>query len=183
MKISKAALLFLAFMFSISLVYFIYYQLTYVPPPEHKGLLAEIGEGFGAILVYALVLLYCRGGLKLLLNHGPLWDRFLPQVIPDQTRSWGQKLLRLLNRSHPLVGGIAILLVLLHALLVGTQRANPFLWLTIAVMLWQGGFGLFLRFRQTPQSLRKHAYLVHAQLVTGGLILIFGAFGHLLTGD
>jgi hypothetical protein len=50
----------------------------------------------------------------------------------------------------------------------------------LALVIWQGLFGLFLSWRYTPAQLKKFSYLVHAQFVTGIMIGIFAFFGHIL---
>jgi len=55
-----------------------------------------------------------------------------------------------------------------------------FLQAVLALVIWQGLFGLFLTWRYTPKQLKQFSYLVHAQFVTGIMIGIFSYFGHLL---
>ncbi|SFN11735.1 hypothetical protein [Nitrosomonas communis] len=50
----------------------------------------------------------------------------------------------------------------------------------LALVIWQGIFGLFLTLHYTPTELRKFSYLVHAKFITGIAIGIFAIFGHIL---
>lgn len=183
MKLSKSAAVFLGLVLILSSLYFVSAYFTLPPTKEADGFLGELGEGMGSFASWGLVLLYCRGLLKMLVNEGPWLQRFLPQDYAKMAQSLGQRLLQLLNRSHPVLGVLTIALLAGHAGLTSNTRMNLFLILTMVLVFWQGGFGLFLKTRLTPLSLRKHTYAVHAQLVTGGLILIFAGFGHLLVGD
>ncbi len=183
MKLSRTAVIFLGTVLILSGVYFVYASLTMPPTAENEGVLGEIGEGIGVLVSYALVILYCRGLVKLVLNKGAFLGRFLPAENDWMPKNSGEKLLAFLNRTHPALGVLTILFVVLHAEFSSTGKMNLFLLLTMVVMFWQGAFGLFLRSRLTPGALRRQSYGVHAQLVTGGLILIFASFGHLLVGD
>ncbi len=183
MKRGRNRLIFLGGVLLLSWVYFVYAWLVLPPTREAHGALSDLGEGMGSFAVWGLVLLYCRGMFKLVINDGPLLKRFLPAEIADTTQNMGQKILRVLNRTHPALGVVTIVLIAGHAGLSSTGRLNLFLILTMAVMFWQGGFGLFLKSKWTPLALRKHSFGVHAQLVTGILILIFAGFGHLLVGN
>ena len=183
MKLSKSAATFLGLVLILSGIYFAYAYFTLPPTKEADGFFGELGEGMGSFASWGLVLLYCRGLLKLLANEGPWLQRFLPQDYSEMAQSLVLRLLQLLNRSHSALGVLTIALLAGHAGLTSSNRMNLFLVLTMVVVFWQGGFGLFLKTRLTPLSLRKYTYAVHAQLVTGGLILIFSGFGHLLVGD
>ncbi len=183
MKLGKSAAIFLGLVLILSGFYFVYAYFTLPPTKEADGFFGELGEGVGSFAIWGLVLLYCRGLLKLLANEGPWLQRFLPQEYSEMTQSLGLRFLQLLNRSHPALGILTIALLAGHAGLTSSNNMNLFLVLTMVVVFWQGGFGLFLKTRLTPLSLRKYTYAVHAQLVSGGLILIFAGFGHLLVGD
>ncbi len=176
----KKGILFLGMVLLVSGIYFVYAYFNLPATREAKGGLAEVGEGMGGVAGWGMALLYCRGPLKLLLNEGPLWQRFVPAATAGPARGAGHLVLRLLNRTHPLLGVVTILLIAGHAAFSSRGSLNLLLLLTLGVAFWQGGFGLFLKSRWLPQALRRHSYGVHAQLVTGGLILIFAGLGHLL---
>ena len=88
--------------------------------------------------------------LKVAIKQGPLWARLLPSAYADLPQSFGERLLTLLNKTHPALGVATILLAAAHAGLSSSGRLNLFLWLTMCVLLWQGGFGLFLKARKAP---------------------------------
>ncbi len=46
------------------------------------------------------------------------------------------------------------------------------------LLVWQGLFGFFLRWKFSPRQLRQFSYLVHAQFLTGIMIGIFSYVGH-----
>jgi len=183
MKLTRNRIIFLGGVLIVSGLYFVYAYFTIPPTKEADGLLADFGEGLGGVAVWGLGLLYCRGALKMLVHEGPWTQRFLPQEYGALAQGLSQRLLILLNKSHPALGIITIVLLAGHAGLTTDGRMNLFLFLTMIIMFWQGGFGLFLKTRLTPLVLRRYTYAVHAQFVTGGLILIFAGFGHLLVGD
>lgn len=147
----------------------------------------EVGESVGVILAWIFGVIYGRTLLKIILRQGPLLERLLPEGISDKpVRLAGNSLLRFLDRSHPYVGVIAVLLVFGHALLMGLTQANLLLQAIVALALWQFFFGLFLLRRyQTVfmKNLKRYGYLAHSQLYTGISIGVFALFGHLLVGD
>jgi len=53
----------------------------------------------------------------------------------------------------------------------------------LALVVWQGFFGMFLTWRYSPKELKKFSCLFHAQFLTGIMIGIFAYFGHLLLDD
>lgn len=183
MKLSKNEAMFLGVVLILSGLYFIYAYMTVPPVEENHGILGEVGEVFGVLVAYALVLLYSRGVVKLLLNQGSFLTRFLPNDTGSLPRNLAERLLDLLNKTHPALGVLTILMVVLHVNFSSSSKMNLFMLLTLVVMFWQGSFGLFLKISFTPGALRRQSYGVHAQLVTAGLILIFAGFGHLLVGD
>jgi len=163
--------------------YFLYAYFNFPPTREAKGILAEVGEGMGTIAGWGMVLLFCRGPLKLLLNEGPFGRRFFPTGAANHVQGVGHTVLLWLNRTHPPLGVITALLIAGHAAFSSRGNINLFLLLTLVVVFWQACFGLFLKSRMPFQTLRRYSYGVHAQLLTGCLILIFTGLGHLLVGD
>jgi hypothetical protein len=164
----------------VSSLYFIYLYQGYKPAPESETILTELGEGLGSLGLYALAVIYGRSVLKMLLNEGTLLQRFIP-VYQDISISLSRRLLTILNRYHKHVGAAAVGLLIGHALLVDTAKWNPFLVVLLALVAWQGLFGLFLVIRFPMASLKRYGYVVHAQLFSGIMIGMFSVFGHLLT--
>ncbi|MDA8160498.1 MAG: hypothetical protein M0T76_07240 [Desulfobacteraceae bacterium] len=140
----------------------------------------ELAEDFGLTGLAAMILIYGRSLLKLLLNEGALLQRLVPQERYEASRSRLRQALIWLNRSHRYVGAAAVAIFPCHALLMGTARWNPFLVLVLALIAWQGAFGFMLTLRFPPAQLKRYSYLVHAQLFTGVMIGVFAGFGHLL---
>tara|TARA_R110001606_G_scaffold11354_6_gene49307 strand:- start:19734 stop:20285 length:552 start_codon:yes stop_codon:yes gene_type:complete len=163
----------------VSVVYFIYAYNVYPPIPERETFLTEIGEGFGEIGLWALLFIYARTLLKLVLGKGKLANRLLPDYSPP-TLSIFQQLLSLLNRTHVYVGVATVAVIVLHIVLMGVPMDILFFPVVLALVIWQGLFGLFLTWRYTPKELKKFSYLVHAQFISGIMIGIFAYFGHLL---
>lgn len=163
-----------------SSLYFVYLYQGHKPEPELESTLKELGEGLGSLGLYAMVIIYGRSLLKIILNEGTLLQRFIP-VYHNISITMSKRLLTFLNRYHKHVGSAAVGLLLGHTLLVDTAKWNPFLILLLALIVWQGIFGLFLVIRFPAASLKRYGYLVHAQLFSGVMIGMFAAFGHLLT--
>lgn len=163
----------------VSIVYFIYAYTVYPPIPERETFLSEIGESFGEIGLWALLFIYARTLLKLVMGKGKLANRLLPDYSPP-TLSGLQQLLGFLNRTHIYVGVATVAVIILHIALMGVPMTILFFPAVLALVIWQGLFGLFITWRYTPKELKKFSYLVHAQFISGIMIGIFAYFGHLL---
>jgi hypothetical protein len=181
-KSLRAVLIYTAVVFCCALLYFLYAYSVYPPTPERDTLLGEIGEGFGEVGLWALLFIYARTLLKLALGKGALARRLLPDYRPPAASAFDQ-LLGFLNRTHVYVGIAAVAVIMLHIALMGVPMNILFFPAVLALVVWQGLFGLFLTWRYTPAELKKFAYLVHAQFLTGIMIGIFAWFGHLLIED
>ena len=179
----KRIFIFTALIFLISLVYFLYIYTNYPAIPENETFLSEIGEGFGEIGLWALLFIYMRTLLKLAMGKGQYAKRLLPDYSPPGSLSNFQMLIAYLDRTHVYVGIIAVAVILLHIVLMGVPMRILFFPAVLALVIWQGLFGLFLTWRFTPKELKKFSYLVHAQFITGIMIGIFAYFGHLLIDD
>ena len=164
----------------ISMAYFIYAYNTYPPVTESESFLSEIGEGFGEIGLWALLFIYARTLLKLLMGKGALAKRLLPDYSPPVAASVFDHVLCYLNRTHVYVGIATVAIILLHIVMMGVPLDNLFFQAVLALVVWQGLFGLFLTWRYSPKELKKFSYLVHAQFVTGISLGLFSWFGHLL---
>jgi len=72
-----------------------------------------------------------------------------------------------------------------HISMMGFPRHNHILFFPalLALVIWQGLFGLFLTWRYSPNELKKFSHVVHAQFITGIAIGVFAFFGHLLIDD
>jgi hypothetical protein len=158
----------------------VYAYTVYPPTPERETFLSEIGEGFGEIGLWALLFIYARTLLKLALGKGAFAKRLLPDYSPPAAASVLIHLLGFLDRTHIYVGIAAVAVILLHIGLMGIPMQILFFPAVLALVVWQGLFGLFLTWRYSPKELKKLSYLVHAQFLTGIMIGIFALFGHLL---
>ena len=169
----------------VSLAYFIYAYSVHPIPEERETFLTEIGEGFGKAGLALLAFIYFRTLLKLLLGQGKLAQRLLPDYTSPIDSSHLNRLLTWMNRSHIYFGIAAIAVILLHISLMGFSRYSHILFFPalLALVIWQGLFGLFLTWRYTPDELKKFSHLVHAQFVTGIAIGVFAFFGHILIDD
>ena len=159
---------------------FFYLYLGHQPIPEAHGLKSEIAEVFGTVGLWALVVIYGRSLIKIILNDGNLMQRFIPNEYHDLSQSASRKFLTMLNRTHKYVGAVAIVVFACHAFLIGTLRWNLFLEMVLILLAWQGIFGIFLVMRIPVTSMKRYSYFVHAQLFTGVMIGVFAFFGHLL---
>ena len=182
-KSIRGILIYTAIILIASIVYFVYAYTVYPPVPERETFLSEVGEGFGEVGLWALLFIYARTLLKLLMGKGALVKRILPDYSPPATASIFQQLLGLLDRTHIYVGIATVAIILLHIALMGLPMEILFFPAVLALVVWQGLFGMFLTWRYSPKELKKFSYLVHAQFLTGIMIGIFAYFGHLLIDD
>jgi hypothetical protein len=182
-KTYKGILIYTACVLSASVVYFIYAKIVYPPITERETILSEIGEGFGIVGLWGLMFIYSRTMLKLAIGKNTLSKRLLPDDSSPDAGSILQKLLGFLNRTHIYAGIATIAIILLHIFLMGMSMKILFFPAVLALVVWQGLFGLFLTWRYSPKELKKFSYLVHAQFLTGIMIGIFAYFGHLLIDD
>ena len=167
----------------VSIGYFAYAYVVYPPTDERETFLSEIGEGFGEVGLWALLFIYARTLLKLLMGKGALAKRILPDYSPPVAASIFQQLLNFMNRTHVYVGIATVAIILLHIALMGLPMEILFFPAVLILIIWQGLFGMFLTWRYSPKELKKFSYLVHAQFITGIMIGIFAYFGHLLIDD
>jgi len=176
----KGLLVYTAIVLLASVAYFAYAYLAYPLTPKRETFLSDIGEGFGELGLWALLFIYARTLLKLVLGKGAFAKRLLPDYSPPAAASVLVHLLGFLDRTHVYVGIATVAIILLHIGLMGMPMQILFFPVVLALVVWQGAFGLFLTWRYSPKELRKLSYLVHAQFFTGIMIGIFALFGHLL---
>lgn len=179
----KAVLVFTAVVLAVSVAYFLYAYTVYPATPENETILGEIGEGFGEAGLWGLLIIYGRTLLKVLLGKGTIAKRLLPDYSPDLSIPLFQDILGWLDKTHVYVGIATVAVILLHISMMGIPMHILFFPVVLALVIWQGMFGLFLSWRYSPKELKKLVYLVHAQLFTGIMIGIFAWFGHLLIDD
>jgi len=176
----KGILIYTAIVLFISIVYFVYAYTVHPPAPERETFLSEVGEVFGELGLWALLFIYVRTVLKLVMGKGTLAKRLLPDYSPPTAASVFQRLLGFLDRTHVYVGVATVAIILLHIALMGLHLEILFFPAVLALVIWQGLFGMFLTWRYSPKKLKKPAYMVHAQFFTGIMIGVFAYFGHLL---
>jgi O-antigen ligase len=176
----KTFLAYSAAVLLLSVAYYGYVLSSHPPSPERETFLSEVGEGVGEVALWVFVFIYVRTALKLVMGKGPLARRLLPDYSAPASTSYLGHLVVYLDRSHIYFGVAAVALVLVHIALMGLRTDVLFFPVVLALVLWQGLFGLFLSWRRTPRDLRKISYFVHAQLITGVAIGVFAYFGHLL---
>ena len=179
----RGILIYTAIVLVVSIVYYIYAYTVYPRVEEQETFLSEVGEGFGEVGLWALLFIYFRTALKLVTGHGALARRLLPDYTPPVSASYFQRLYCFLDRTHIYVGVATVAVILLHIVLMGVPLDILFFQAVLALIIWQGLFGMFLAWRYSPKELKKFSYLVHAQFVTGIMIGIFAYFGHLLIDD
>ena len=183
MQSLKSILIFTASVFFISFGYFLSISPNYSENHEHETFLREVGEFFGTLGLWTLVIIYGRTLLKMLIGKGGIAQRLVPETYDVSTLPPFKALLNLLNRTHVFVGIAAIAVILLHVAMVGLHADILFFPAVLALVVWQGVFGFFLIWKFSPEDLKKVAYFVHAQFLTGIMIGIFSLFGHLLVDD
>lgn len=179
----KAFLIYTAIISVVSVVYFVYVYTVYSPVPERETYLSEIGGELGEIGLWALLFIYGRTLLKILLGKGAIARRLLPDYSPTIDSPMISRVLGLLDRTHGYVGIATIAVILLHIFMMGMPMNILFFPAVLVLLIWQGAFGMFLKWHYTPRELKKFSYLVHAQFITGVTIGVFSYFGHLLIND
>lgn len=184
MRKFKSILIYTASVFLLSVGYFLW--LIYQNQPkehEHETFLSEIGEFFGTLGVWALIIIYGRTLLKLAIGKGGIAQRLVPDEYDLSAIPPFITLLDFLNNTHIFVGIAAIAVILLHIAILGLHVEILFFPAVLALVVWQGVFGFFLIWRFSPQDLKQASYFVHAQFLTGIMIGIFSFFGHLLVDN
>jgi len=179
----KRILIFTAAVVTLSTGYYIYALYLYPPVEESETFLSEVGEGFGEIGLWLLLIIYSRTLLKLLIGKGAISKRILPEYSLNVDSGLFKKLLHFLDRTHVYFGISAVAIIILHISLMGIPMHILFFPAVLILVIWQGLFGMFISWRYSPKELKKLSYLVHAQLFTGILIGVFAYFGHLLIND
>ena len=172
-------LIYTTIVLALSIAYFIYAYAVYAPIPEKETFITEIGEELGEISLWALLFIYARTVLKLIMGKGRLANRLLPDYSPPKVSIF-QQLLGLLNKTHIYIGVATVAVIILHITMMGTPMDILFFPAVLVLVIWQGLFGLFITWRYTPKELKKFSYLVHAQFLTGIMIGLFSYLGHIL---
>jgi hypothetical protein len=144
----------------------------------------ELGEWLGPVGLFLLIFVYARTAFKLLVLRDSFWKRLEPFDIDyARIKTVSGKILYYLNKSHPYFGVAAIAVVYLHCYFISRFYNLLSLRLVLAVLAWQGVWGLVLKTRIAPAFLKRRGHLFHSQLITGALILVFSVLGHFLLGD
>ncbi len=183
---SKGLKFFLAYSIAVLLLSAAYYGhvlWSHPPSPQRETFLTEAGEGAGEVALWVFVLIYVRTAIKLTMGKGPIARRILPNYTAPDIPGYFDRLIVYLDRTHIYFGAAAVGLVLIHIAFMGLRSEILFFPLVLALVLWQGLFGMFLSWRRAPRVLRSWSYFVHAQLVTGVAIGVLAYFGHLLIDD
>ncbi len=183
MKNIKGLIVFTTIVFLVSFVYFLFVNNVHPAGTERETLLSEIGEGLGGVGFWLFLVLYGRTVLKLSLGKGAFAQRILPEYAYRPTLPLLKRCLIVLNKTHNYVGIAAVAVIVLHAAFVGLPLDSLFFPVVLALVIWQGVFGVFLAWRYTPKNFKKFSYLAHAQFLTGILIGIFACFGHMLVDN
>lgn len=176
----KKLLVYTGLIVAVSTAYFIYAYTQFPQAVERETFLSEIGEGVGEVAMWALIFIYLRTVLKLLMGKGAISRRLLPEYTAPPSAGIFKKLLVWLDRTHVHVGIASTALIVLHVVLMGSVLSNLFFPAVLALVAWQTMFGFFLRWRSAPRDIKKLSFSVHAQLITGVMMGVFAYFGHLL---
>ena len=142
---------------------------------------SALGEGLGPVGLFLLVFIYARTAFKLLVRKESFWARLAPFNIDyGKIKTASGKILFYLNKSHPYLGVASIAVVYSHCYLISRFYNLLPLRIVLALLAWQGVWGLVLKTRTAPAFLKKRGHLFHSQWITGLLILIFAGLGHYL---
>ena len=143
--------------------------------------LYNLGRWIGLTGLTLFIVIYGRSALKRLLRVQAPWQSLARLGLdPAQSKARGAKTLSLLNRSHPYVGAAAVCLIYLHCYAISNFYKLLPLRIVLVLLAWQGFLGLAMKVPWTPAPLKRKAMLLHAQVITGGLLLIFAGIGHYL---
>ena len=170
-------LIFTLCIFGIALAYYLGAESFYTSETP-ETFLTEIGEEFGEVALWLLIFIYARTLLKLFVGQGHFAQRLVPESFEGVTRSLLQTILIPLNKTHAYVGIATLVFIFLHVALVGWHFEIVLFQVVLLLLVWQGLFGFFLRWRFSPRQLKQFSYLVHAQFLTGIMIGIFSYVGH-----
>jgi hypothetical protein len=176
----KKLFIYTALVIATSVAYFVYAFRQIPQAAERETFLSELGEGVGELAMWALIFIYLRTVLKLVMGKGAISRRLLPEYTAPPAASIFKKLVVWLDRTHVHVGIASTALIILHVVLMGSPFSNLFFPAVLALVAWQAMFGFFLRWRSTPRDVKKLSFSVHAQLLTGVMMGVFAYFGHVL---
>jgi hypothetical protein len=144
----------------------------------------HFGRQLGPVGIYFLIFVYARTAFKLLVRKDSFWKRLEPFNIDyARIKTASGKILYYLNKSHPYFGIAAIVLVYFHCYFISQFYNSLPLRLVLALLAWQGVWGLVLKTSIAPAFLKKRGHLFHSQLITGALILTLAGLGHYLLGN
>jgi hypothetical protein len=144
-----------------------------------RGTLAGMGRWLGWTGLTLLGVTYGRTGLRHLLRAQAPWRRLAALALdPAQGRARAAQLLSLLNRSHPYIGAASVSLIYFHCYAISNFSKFLPLRVVLALLAWQAFLGLVLKAPWTPGLIKRKALLLHAQLITGAMLLLFAGFGH-----
>ncbi len=140
--------------------------------------LNEFGKSLGSFGFFTIWFVYSRSVMKLIVQKGNIVQRLNPVGERPAFASDLWDVLNILNKAHPYLGLSSIALIYLHGYLVLPFMNNLPLLLVLALMAWQGFFGIMLKLKFTPAVLKRRSYLIHTQFFTAAMILILAVLGH-----
>ncbi len=112
----------------------------------------------------AFVFIYFRTLLKVVMAKSPISKRLLPEYKAPSRTSVLKRRVIYLDPTLPHVGIVAAAAIAaLHIAFMGNPFGNLFFVASILLIIWQTGFGFFLRWRGAPVNLKRHFYSVHSQ--------------------
>jgi hypothetical protein len=140
-----------------------------------------LARSLGLIGLSLLALVLARTSLRLLLRREPFWRALESRGMNSAAiRTASGKILTLLNRTHPGCGAAVVAVVWSHCWFISRFYNLLPLRIVLALLAWQGIWGLVLKTPSAPAALRKRALLFHARPLTAALIPFFAALGHYL---
>lgn len=142
----------------------------------------DSGEFFGTLGFVCLVIAYGRTMVKLAVNKGNILERLEPLDTRGRIKSFYDFFIKFMNKTHPYIGGIAIISIFLHCYLTSNFLNNILLIGVLFILAWEGIFGLLMKIKFMPGKIKGKSYLIHAQFYTGILILILALLGHFMIG-
>ncbi len=130
----------------LSLSYFFYGKAEV----HREDVESDFGEFFGTLGFICLAIAYGRTMVKLAVNEGGLFERVTPLDSDGKIKKVYDFFMKVMNKTHPYIGGAAIISLFLHGYLTSNFLNNLLLRMVLVVMAWQGLLGLLIMIKLIP---------------------------------
>ena len=124
----------------LSLIYVFYGKAAV----HREDVESDFGEFFGTLGFIFLAIAYGRTMVKFAVDEGGLFERGKPLDTDGKIKKVYDIIMKVMNKSHPYIGGAAIISLFLHGYLTSNFLNNLLLRMVLVVMVWQGFLGLLI---------------------------------------